>query len=114
VGGWQETSRLPEIQAQITAVTARAFGHLNGLLGWSRLLQADEAELAGFRQEMRDLEAVNAKRDLSFSDLWPDRAPCIGPMCFSPLCLRLSRVGECWVHEEKWKHAIKPPPADEA
>ena len=114
MGGWQETSRLPEIQAQITAVTARTLVNVRGMLAWAEHVRTDNAELLRLEQDMRDLEAVNAKRDLSFSGLWPDRAPCLGPMCFTPLCLRLSRVGECWVHEEKWKHAIKPPPVDEA
>ncbi len=76
VRGWQETSRLPEIQAQITAVTARALVNVRGMLAWAEHVRTDNAELLRLEQEMQDLEAVQATRDASFND-WTGGHPCI-------------------------------------
>jgi hypothetical protein len=105
--GWQETSRLPEIQAQITAVTARMLVNMRGMLAWAEHVRTDNADLLRLEQEIRDLEAVQATRDASFND-WTGGHPCIGPVCFQARCMRLSGTGPCWIYEQKYPGKVEP------
>jgi hypothetical protein len=54
--GRQETSRLPEIQAKITEVTARTLGSVRGMLAWAQLVRTDNDELLRLEKEMRAVQ----------------------------------------------------------
>ena len=108
----EEEGRLREVRKLITEVQARKRVRLAELVVLMRKVITDDDELAALCQEEQDLVAANATRDLSLHDR-SGRQPCIGPICFWTRCAR-ARGGECWIHDEKWKHAVKAEPADDA